>query len=91
MHTCPLHGGGEDAAAFVDVVGLLVKLQSGLVFGVVDVNRSPSVPAQQGIHRHAQLHVEALHPFKLLVVVDDDVAHLGVLALIKLNLWSGLD
>lgn len=91
MHTFPLHRSGKEAAALVDVVGLLVKLQSGFVLGVVDANCSTNVSAQQCIHRHAQLHVKALHPLEPFIVIDDDVAHLGVLALIKLNLWSGLD
>lgn len=76
----------DEASALVDVVGLLIKLQGGFVLGVVDVDGGARVPAQQRVHGHAQLHVEALRPLKHLVVIDDYGAHLGVLALIELYL-----
>lgn len=76
----------DEAGALVDVVGFLIKLQSWFVLGVVDVDDGASLSAQKRIHRHAQLHVEALRSLKHLVVIDDYGAHLGVLALIKLDL-----
>lgn len=88
--TFPLDGHADGAAALVDVVDLLVELQRGLVLGVVDVDGGARVPAQQRVHGHAELHVEALGALEHLVVVDDDGAHLGVLALVKLHLlWGG--
>lgn len=84
--TFPLDGNEGEAGALVDVVGLLVELQQGLVLRVVDVDVGAGDLAQQGIHGHAQLHVEALDVLKHLVVVDDDGAHLGVLSFIKLDL-----
>lgn len=76
----------DEASALVDVVDLLIELQSRLVLGVVDVYEGARVFAQQGIHGHAQLHVEALSSLKHLVVVNDDGAHFGVLPLIELYL-----
>lgn len=87
--TCPLHGDAHQPAALVDVVRLLVELQRGLVLGVVDVDHGAGVAPQQGVDGHAQLHLEALHPLEHPVVVDDDGAHLGVLALVKLDLRVG--
>lgn len=84
--TFPLDGHVDDAAALVDVVDLLIELQGRLVLRVVDVDDGARVPAQQRVHGHAQLHVEALGALEHLVVVDDDGAHLGVLPLIKLYL-----
>lgn len=86
LSTFSLNGCVDEAGALVDMVCLLIKLQSGFVLGVVDIDDGARVSAQQRIHRHAQLHVEALSSLKHLVVVDDDGAHLGVLTLIKLYL-----
>lgn len=68
------------------MVNLLVKLQSGFVFCVVDVDDSARVSTQQRVHGHAELHMEALDPLKHLVVINDYSAHLCVLTLIKLHL-----
>ena len=86
MSTFPLHGNVDQAGALVDVVGLLVELQHGLVLRVIDVDHGAHVGPQEGIDGHAQLHMEALHTLEHLVVVDDDGAHLCVLSLIKLYL-----
>lgn len=68
------------------MVNLLVELQSGFVFCVVDVDDSARVSTQQRVHGHAELHMEALDPLEHLVVVNDYSAHLCVLTLIKLHL-----
>lgn len=84
--TFSLNGGVDESAAFINMVGLLIKLQRGFVLCVVDVDDGAGVPAQQRVHRHAQLHVEPLGSLKHLVIVNDYGAHLGVLTLIKLYL-----
>lgn len=86
FRTFPLDGGAEEAGAFVDVVRPLIKLQGRLVLRVVDVDDGARVCAQQRVRGHAQLHVEALDPLEHLVVVDHYGAHLGVLALVELDL-----
>lgn len=85
-NTFPLNGHVDEAPALVDMVDLLVKLQSWLVLGVVYVYHSSRVSSQQGVHRHTQFHVEVLSSLKHVVVINDDGAHLGVLTLIKLYL-----
>lgn len=87
--TFPLDGHADGAAALVDVVDLLVELQRGLVLGVIDVDGGARVAAQQRVHGHAELHVEALGSLEHLVVVDDDGADLGILPLVKLHLFLG--
>lgn len=84
--TFSLNGCMDEASAFVDVVDLLIKLQSWFILSVVDVDNGARVSAQQRVHRHAQLHVEAFSSLKHLVVINYDGAHLAVLALIKLYL-----
>lgn len=84
--TFSLDGHVDEAGAFIDVVGLLIKLQSWFVLCVVDVDEGARVSTQQRVDGHAQLHVEALSPLKHLVVINDDGAHLGVLSLVKLYL-----
>lgn len=86
--TFSLNGNKDEAAALVDVVGLFVKLQRGLVLSVIDVHFGTGHLTQQSIHGHAQLHHKTLDVFKHLVIVDDDGTHFGVLALIKLNLQN---
>lgn len=76
----------HEPGALIDVVRLLIELQLGFVLGVVDVHDGAGVPPQQSVHGHAQLHVETFNSLKHFVVVDDDGAHLGVLALVKLDL-----
>lgn len=86
MFTFSLDGYVDEAGALVNVVCLLIKLQSWFVLRVVDVDDGACVSTQQRIHRHAQLHMETLCSLKHLVIVNDYGAHLGVLALIKLYL-----
>lgn len=76
----------DEAGALIDVVGLLIKLQSWFIFSVVNVYYGACGPTQQCIHRHTQLYMEALSSLKHLVIVNDDGAHLGVLTFIKLYL-----
>lgn len=84
--TFSLDGSVDEAGALVDVVGLLVELQSWFVLCVVDVDDGSCVSTQQCVHGHAQLHVEALDPLKDFVIINDDGAHLGVFTLVKLYL-----
>lgn len=87
LDTFSLDGYVDEASAFVDMVCFLVKLQRWLILSVVNVHDGPYVSTQQSVHRHAQLHVEALSSLKHFVVINDDGAHLGVLTLIELYLW----
>ena len=86
VSTFSLDGNVDQAGALVDVVDLLVELQSRFVFCVVDVDDGACVSTQQCVHGHAQLHLEALNPLKNLVIINDDGAHLGVFTLVKLYL-----
>lgn len=81
-----LNGDVDEPGALVNVVRLLIELQRGFVLDVVDVHDGAGVPPQQSIHGHAELHAEAFDSLKHFVVVEDDGAHLGVLALVKLHL-----
>ncbi len=85
--TFSLDGNVDKTCALIDVVDLLIKLQGWLVLSVVDVDDGARFSAQQRVHRHAQLHMETLSPLKHLVIINNDGAHLGVLTLVKLNLW----
>ena len=76
----------DEASALVDMIGLLIKLQCWFIFGVIDVDDGTCVSTEQRIHRHAQLHVEALNSLKDLVIINDDGTNFGVLTLIELNL-----
>lgn len=86
LDTFSLDGNVDEAGALVDVVGLLIKLQSWFVLSVINVYYGTCCPAQQCIHRHTQLYMEALSSLKHLVIIDDNGAHLGVLTFIKLYL-----
>lgn len=81
-----LDGDVDEPGALVNVVRLLIELQRGFVLGVVDVDDGAGVPPQQSVHGHAQLHVKPFNSLKHFVIADDDGAHLGVLALVKLDL-----
>lgn len=91
--TFSLNGCKDESSAFINVVSLLVELQSGLVLGVVDVHFGSGDLPQQGIGWHTELHIETLNVFKDLVIIDYNGAGLGVLSLVKLDLlgWWGVE